>query len=104
MASVLAQIVKAADFDCPPAALQFVNAFVSRTAEAAGKRSASTGALLMGGMFVCGLIAAQWATKFDVQILRVLLNSSKFKPLYDPAKYQPETIRIRTNAAFGTNR
>jgi len=63
---------------------------------------------LLGGLilFVCGLVAAQWATKFDVQILRVLLNSSKFKPLYDPAKYQPETIRIRTqnNVAFGTNR
>jgi type IV secretory pathway TrbD component len=61
---------------------------------------------LLGGLilFVCGLVAAQWATKFDVQILRVLLNSSKFKPLYDPAKYQPETIRIRSNVAFSTNR
>jgi len=39
---------------------------------------------LLGGLilFVIGLIAAQWATKYDVQILRVLLNSSKFKPLY----------------------
>jgi type IV secretory pathway TrbD component len=61
---------------------------------------------LLGGLilFICGLIAAQWATRFDVQILRVLLNSSKFKPLYDPAKYEPETIRIRANAALGTNR
>lgn len=52
---------------------------------------------LLGGLilFIVGLIAAQWATKFDVQVLRVLLNSSKFKTLYDPAKYQPETIGIR---------
>ena len=36
---------------------------------------------LLGGLilFVIGLMAAQWATKYDVQILRVLLNSSKFK-------------------------
>ncbi len=55
-------------------------------------------------LFVCGLVAAQWTTKFDVQILRVLLNSSKFKPLYDPAKYQPDAVWIRTDAALGTNR
>jgi type IV secretory pathway TrbD component len=47
---------------------------------------------LLGGMilFIIGLIAAQWATRYDPQILRVLLNSSKFKPGYDPAKYEPE--------------
>ena len=59
---------------------------------------------LLGGLilFVIGLIAAQWATKYDIQILRVLLNSSKFKPLYDPAKYAPERISIRANVQTGT--
>ena len=59
---------------------------------------------LLGGLilFVIGLVAAQWATKYDVQILRVLLNSSKFKPLYDPAKYAPERISIRANVQTGT--
>jgi type IV secretory pathway TrbD component len=59
---------------------------------------------LLGGLilFVIGLVAAQWATKYDVQILRVLLNSSKFKPLYDPAKYAPERIAIRANVQTGT--
>jgi type IV secretory pathway TrbD component len=49
---------------------------------------------LLGGLilFAAGLVAAQWATKYDPQILRVLLNSSKFKTFYDPAKYEPERI------------
>jgi type IV secretory pathway TrbD component len=51
------------------------------------------GALIL---FICGLIAAQWATKYDTQILRVLLNSAKFKTIYDPAKYVSEQISIRT--------
>ena len=35
---------------------------------------------LMGGilLFTVGLVAAQQATKFDTEILRVLLNSAKF--------------------------
>ncbi len=61
---------------------------------------------LLGGLilFVIGLVAAQWATKYDTQILRVLLNSSKFKPLYDPAKFTPERILVRDNVPVGTNR
>jgi type IV secretory pathway TrbD component len=51
---------------------------------------------LLGGLilFVAGLLAAQWATRYDPQILRVLLNSSKFKAFYDPAKYQPEKASV----------
>ena len=56
------------------------------------------GALIL---FVCGLVAAQWATRYDVQILRVLLNSSKFKTLYDPAKLNPEQISIRAANVSG---
>jgi type IV secretory pathway TrbD component len=55
---------------------------------------------LLGGilLFMIGLVAAQWATRYDPQILRVLLNSSKFRALYDPGKYQAEMISIRSHA------
>lgn len=43
---------------------------------------------LLGGlvMFAVLYILARWATATDPQTLRILLNSSKFKPHYDPAK------------------
>ena len=52
---------------------------------------------LAGGLllFVVGLVAAQWATRYDPQILRILLNSSKFRILYDPGKHQKEPIEVR---------
>jgi type IV secretory pathway TrbD component len=54
---------------------------------------------LMGGilLFIVSLIAAQQATKYDTEILRVLLNSAKFKPRYDPMKWEPMEVRIRRN-------
>ena len=48
-------------------------------------------------LFIVALIAAQQATKYDTQILRVLLNSAKFKPRYDPMKWEPREIGIRRN-------
>ena len=53
-------------------------------------------------LFIIGLVAAQWATRYDTEILRVLLNSSKFRALYDPGKYSAEKIEIY-DATFGTN-
>ena len=45
------------------------------------------GSLLSGlAMFVLLYLFGQWATTTDPQILRILLNSSKSKPHYDPAK------------------
>ena len=45
------------------------------------------GSLLSGVlMFFVLYLLAHWATATDPQILRILLNSSKFKPHYDPAK------------------
>ena len=43
---------------------------------------------LFGGiaMFVALFVFARWATVTDPQILRILLNSSKFRLRYDPAK------------------
>jgi type IV secretory pathway TrbD component len=51
---------------------------------------------LLGGilLFVVGVIAAQRATTYDVEILRVLLNSAKFRRRYDPMKWQPTEVRI----------
>ena len=45
------------------------------------------GSLLSGVlMFLALYLLARWATVTDPQILRILLNSSKFRPRYDPAK------------------
>jgi type IV secretory pathway TrbD component len=45
------------------------------------------GSLLTGlAMFVALYLFARWATVTDPQILRILLNSSKFRLRYDPAK------------------
>jgi type IV secretory pathway TrbD component len=43
---------------------------------------------LLGGilMFFVLFMLARWATGVDPHILRILLNSTKFKPQYDPAK------------------
>src|SRR3984957_11430681 len=53
---------------------------------------------LLGGllMFAILYILARWATATDPQILRILLNSSKFKPRYDPAKREAFKLAIRS--------
>ena len=52
---------------------------------------------LLGGilLFVVGVIAARRATKYDVEILRVLLNSSKFRRRYDAMKWQQTEIKVK---------
>ena len=51
---------------------------------------------LLGGimMFALLLRCALWATATDPQILRILLNSSKFKLRYDPGK-RAESQEVR---------
>jgi type IV secretory pathway TrbD component len=46
---------------------------------------------LTSGLFLFAVLtlSARWATRTDPQILRILLNSSKFRRRYDPAKLQP---------------
>ena len=46
------------------------------------------------GLFIVGVIIARIATKHDVEILRVLFNSSKFRRRYDPMKADDTEIRI----------
>ncbi|MBW4045564.1 MAG: hypothetical protein HIU87_11280 [Acidobacteria bacterium] len=47
------------------------------------------------GLFVAGVIVARMATNHDVEILRVLFNSGKFRRRYDPMKWEPAEIEIK---------
>lgn len=51
---------------------------------------------LLGALLVFGslFLMAQWATRTDPQILRILLNSGKFRREYDPAKYSDPKVRV----------
>jgi type IV secretory pathway TrbD component len=55
---------------------------------------------LLGGLLLFGslFLMAQWATRTDPQILRILLNSSKFRREYDPAKYSDPKVRVIDHA------
>ena len=57
------------------------------------------GSLLSGLLLFLGLFfLAQWATRTDPEILRILLNSSKFRREYDPAKYGEVNVRVIDHA------
>jgi type IV secretory pathway TrbD component len=44
------------------------------------------------GLFLVGVIVARIATKHDVEILRILFNSTKFHRRYDPMKCESSEI------------
>jgi len=46
------------------------------------------------GLFIAGVIIARIATRHDVEILRVLFNSGRFRRRYDPMKADETQIRI----------
>ena len=53
------------------------------------------GSLVSGiAMFVGLYVAARWATVTDVQMLRILFNSTKYKPQYDPGKRERFRIEV----------
>ena len=53
------------------------------------------GSLLGGVLMFAGLSAfGRWATVTDPQLLRILLNSSRFKTQYDPGKRDRFACRI----------
>ncbi len=58
---------------------------------------------LVGGivLFIVGVIIARIATKHDVEILRVLFNSGKFRRRYDPMK--PDAVEIAIRRRVGQN-
>lgn len=45
------------------------------------------------GIFFALYLFARWATRTDPQILRFLLNSTKIRAQYDPAKFA--AVRVR---------
>lgn len=51
---------------------------------------------LAGGLLVFGFLFSfsVWATRNDPQMLRILLNSAKYKSQYCPMKFKPLDIRI----------
>jgi type IV secretory pathway TrbD component len=51
------------------------------------------------GLLIVGVVIARIATKHDVEILRVLFNSAKFRRRYDPLKWEPTEITIRNRNA-----
>ena len=61
-------------------------------------------ASLVSGMLMFSALYAfaRWATARDTQMLRVLLNSSKFRTHYDPFRHS--TFQIERRPANGTAR
>ena len=53
------------------------------------------------GLFIVGVIIARIATKYDIEILRILFNSTQFRRRYDPMKREPIEIRIARDHAQG---
>lgn len=53
------------------------------------------------GLFIVGVIIARIATKHDVEILRVLMNSTKFRRRYDPIKADETEISIARHDGQG---
>jgi type IV secretory pathway VirB3-like protein len=51
---------------------------------------------LLSGLIMFGALffLARWAFRTDPEILRILLNSSRMKPQYDPAKRSPLALQI----------
>ncbi len=47
------------------------------------------------GLFIVGVIIARIATEHDIEILRILFNSAKFRRRYDSMKWEATAIAIR---------
>jgi len=57
---------------------------------------------LLGGiaLFIAGVVLARVATQHDVEILRVLFNSTRFRRRYDPMKRDLIEITFRSRNAL----
>jgi type IV secretory pathway TrbD component len=49
-------------------------------------------------MFASLLIPARWATRNDSQLLRIWLNSGKFRKQYDPLKVHDQAVKVIRHA------
>jgi type IV secretory pathway TrbD component len=47
-------------------------------------------------MFAVLFVAARWATATDPQMLRLLLNSPKWRMRYDPVKHLPFLVHVES--------
>ena len=49
----------------------------------------------LGGLlvFLALFLFAQWSTRNDPQMLHILLNSARYKPLYCPVKFEPLRVK-----------
>ena len=77
--------------------IKYINGFLldpSRAIPVIGTTWLLGGILIFASLF----LMAQWATRTDPQILRILLNSSKFRREYDPAKFSDPNIRVIDHA------
>jgi hypothetical protein len=45
-------------------------------------------------MFLALFLAARWATATDIQMLRILLNSTKYRPQYDAGKRERFRVEV----------
>ena len=54
-------------------------------------------------MFAALYAFARWATVADAQILRIALNSSKFRTHYDPARREPFRFEVREERMLGND-
>ena len=52
-------------------------------------------ASLPGGLLMFGLLyaGARWLTRTDLQLLRILFNSGRVRPEYDPLTLEPFSIQ-----------
>ncbi len=48
------------------------------------------GLLVSLGLYIFSL----WMTRRDPQMLRIVLASARYRPRYDPAKYEPHAITV----------
>ncbi len=50
---------------------------------------------LLGGVVLFAVLyaAARWLTKTDLQLLRILFNSGRFRSEYDPLTFEPFFVR-----------
>ena len=55
---------------------------------------------LFGGLAMAAalLVPARWATTVDPQMLRILLNSGKFRKQYDPLKFHDREFKVTRHA------
>jgi len=58
--------------------------------------SLSTGLFMFSALYA----GARWAAATDAEILRILLNSARFRSEYDPGKFEPlSVVRIHRGKA-----